>query len=140
MLDPILIRHELAATAARLLTKGFELDVVQIQSLESQRKDLQVETEELQATRNSQSKAIGQAKSKGEDIQPLLDAVANLGDQLDSKKQALEAVQSRLNELLMAIPNDLPLRMDLTKLGPAVRNAAGESKPKLGPRITFHSK
>ena len=105
MLDPILIRHELAATAARLLTKGFELDVVQIQSLESQRKDLQVETEELQATRNSQSKAIGQAKSKGEDIQPLLDAVANLGDQLDSKKQALEAVQSRLNELLMAIPN-----------------------------------
>ena len=59
MLDPILIRHELAATAARLLTKGFELDVVQIQSLESQRKDLQVETEELQATRNSQSECTG---------------------------------------------------------------------------------
>ena len=78
---------------------------MQVQSLESQRKGLQVETEELQGTRNSQSKAIGQAKSKGEDIQPLLDAVANLGDQLDSKKQELEAVQSRLNELLMAIPN-----------------------------------
>ena len=62
MLDPKLIRHELEATAARLLTKGFELDVMQVQSLESQRKGLQVETEELQGTRNSQSKAIGQAK------------------------------------------------------------------------------
>ena len=105
MLDPKIIRHELEATAARLLAKGFELDVMQIQSLECQRKDVQVETEELQATRNSQSKAIGQAKSKGEDIQPLLNAVADLGDQLDSKKQELETVQSRLNELLMVIPN-----------------------------------
>ena len=105
MLDPKLIRHELAATAAQLLTKGFELDVRLVQSLEDQRKGLQVDTEELQATRNMQSKAIGQAKSKGEDIQPLLDAVANLGDQLNSKKQELEVVQSRLNELLMTIPN-----------------------------------
>ena len=105
MLDPKLIRHELEATATRLLTKCFELDVQLVQSLEDQRKRLQVETEELQATRNMQSKAIGQAKSKGEDIQPLLDAVANLGDQLNSKKQELEVVQSRLNELLMTIPN-----------------------------------
>ena len=97
MLDPKLIRHELEAIAARLLTKGFELDVQLVQSLEDQRKGLQVETEELQATRNMQSKAIGQTKSKGEDIQPLLDAVANLGDQLNSKKQELEVVQSRLN-------------------------------------------
>lgn len=105
MLDPKLIRQELETTAERLRIKGFDLDVGSIQSLESRRKEVQVQTEELQALRNSQSKAIGKAKSKGEDIQPLLDAVANLGEQLDEKKSALETVQTELNDLLMAIPN-----------------------------------
>ena len=78
MLDPKLIRQELESTALRLKVKGFELDVMRIRALESERKALQSETEELQATRNSQSKLIGQAKSKGEDIQSLLDDVACL--------------------------------------------------------------
>ena len=105
MLDPRLIRQELEQTAMRLRTKGFELDVSSIHSLESRRKELQVETEALQGRRNNESKAIGKAKAKGEDIQPLLDAVASLGDQLEAKKQDLDGVQNDLNELLMAIPN-----------------------------------
>ena len=105
MLDPKLIRQELETTALRLRTKGFDLDVALIRSLESRRKEIQVQVEALQAQRNTQSKAIGKAKSQGEDIQPLLDAVADLGDQLDDKKQRLDEVQSELNALLMAIPN-----------------------------------
>ncbi|SVD91675.1 uncharacterized protein METZ01_LOCUS444529, partial [marine metagenome] len=70
MLDPRLMRQELEQTAQQLLIKGFELDVSSIQSLESGRKALQVQTEELQAQRNTQSKAIGKAKADGEDIQP----------------------------------------------------------------------
>ena len=105
MLDPKLIRQELETTALRLRTKGFDLDVALIQSLESRRKEIQVQVEALQAQRNTQSKAIGKAKSQGEDIQPLLDAVADLGGQLDDKKQRLDEVQSELNALLMAIPN-----------------------------------
>jgi len=89
----------------RLRIRGFELDVSSIHSLESRRKKLQVETEALQGRRNNESKAIGKAKAKGEDIQPLLDAVASLGDQLEAKKQDLDGVQNDLNELLMAIPN-----------------------------------
>jgi len=105
MLDPRLIRQELEQTAMQLRIKGFELDVSSIHSLESRRKKLQVETEALQGRRNNESKAIGKAKAKGEDIQPLLDAVASLGDQLEAKKQDLDGVQNDLNELLMAIPN-----------------------------------
>ena len=105
MLDPRLIRREIEETAQQLLIKGFELDVISIQSLESGRKALQVQTEELQAQRNTQSKAIGKAKADGEDIQPLLDAVSRLGDQLDAKKHELDQVQAELNEFLMAIPN-----------------------------------
>lgn len=105
MLDPRNIRQELTATAEQLRIKGFELDVSAIESLESRRKALQVQTEELQAERNTRSKAIGKAKAAGEDIQPLLDAVASLGDQLDEKKTALDGVQAELNDILMAVPN-----------------------------------
>lgn len=105
MLDTRLIRQDIESTAARLRVKGYDLDIETLQSLEERRKAVQVETEELQAERNSRSKAIGKAKSAGEDIQPLLDQVADLGDRLDQKKQQLDAVQAELHELLLAIPN-----------------------------------
>jgi seryl-tRNA synthetase len=105
MLDPKLIRQDIKETAKRLRVKGFDLDTQVLLSLEEKRKSVQVETEELQAKRNSQSKAIGKAKSQGEDIQPLLDEVADLGEKLDQGKQQLDAVQSELHELMLAIPN-----------------------------------
>lgn len=105
MLDPRILRQDLEHTAERLLIKGFELDVQAISALEDRRKTAQVETEELQAERNTQSKAIGKAKAAGEDINPLLSAVTNLGEALDTKKAELETTQSALNALLMAIPN-----------------------------------
>ncbi len=105
MLDPKLIRQDLEHTAERLLHKGFTLDVTSIRSLEERRKALQVQTEELQAERNTRSKAIGKAKAQGEDIQPLLDAVSDLGAQLDERKTQLDEIQAELNEIVMAIPN-----------------------------------
>ncbi len=105
MLDPKLIRNQLTDTAAQLQRRGFILDVARIEQLETQRKELQVRTEQLQAERNRQSKSIGKAKAAGEDIQPLLDQVAGLGEQLGSARQELEAVQHQLNDILMGIPN-----------------------------------
>ena len=76
-----------------------------IQALEEQRKSIQVKTEQLQAERNSRSKAIGKAKQAGEDIQPLLDAVSDLGSQLDAAKEELREVQDKLGALIMGVPN-----------------------------------
>ncbi len=105
MLDPRRVRQELDDIAEKLKNRGFDLDVESIRSLESRRKALQVETEELQSTRNTRSKAIGKAKAQGDDIEPLLADVADLGDRLDEKKAALDEVQAELSELLMAVPN-----------------------------------
>ncbi|NOY63218.1 MAG: serine--tRNA ligase [Gammaproteobacteria bacterium] len=107
MLDPRLIRNELAQTARLLKRRGFELDCKQLEQLESERKSLQVTTEQLQNERNTTSKAIGQAKAKGEDVAPLLAAVADFGAQLKQNETRLAAVQQQLNDLLMAIPNTL---------------------------------
>jgi len=105
MLDPKLLRNQLSDVAVQLKRRGFDLDVEQIERLESTRKAIQVKTEELQAERNRSSKSIGKAKAAGEDIQPLLDQVAGLGQQLDTAKQELDGIQEQLNDILMGIPN-----------------------------------
>jgi seryl-tRNA synthetase len=105
MLDPRLFRSELDNTAAQLARRGFQLDVAVIARLEGERKELQVQTQELQQQRNQSSKAIGQAKAKGEDVQPLLDAVAHLGDELKAAESRLGELQEELNVILMGVPN-----------------------------------
>ena len=66
-----------------------------------------VETQNLQNEKNQNAKAIGKAKAQGEDIQPLLDAVADLGDKLKAAETRLDEIQGKLNDILMGIPNIL---------------------------------
>jgi seryl-tRNA synthetase len=105
MLDPRLLRNELEATASQLKRRGVVLDVARIQSLEESRKRLQVAAEELQNQRNSRSKQIGKAKAAGEDIQPLLAEVTDLGDKLKTAQDELQIVQEQLSEIALGIPN-----------------------------------
>lgn len=105
MLDSKLLRTELEETAQQLARRGFTLDVDAMRELEEQRKALQIRTEQLQAERNSRSKSIGQAKAKGEDIAPLLEEVSNLGDELDAAKTELAALQQKVNDVVMSVPN-----------------------------------
>lgn len=105
MLDPKLIRSELDVVAEQLKKRNFELDVSSIENLEAKRKNFQIQTEELQNERNIKSKSIGKAKAAGEDIKPLLDEVAGLGDRLDAAKLELSTVQQELDAIVMGIPN-----------------------------------
>ncbi|WP_100657282.1 serine--tRNA ligase [Alteromonas flava] len=105
MLDPKYFRNDIEATAQRLAARGFKLDVEAYNTLEEQRKALQVKTQDLQNTRNVKSKSIGKAKAQGEDIQPLLAEVSSLGDELDEAKQELERVQNALNIFYQETPN-----------------------------------
>jgi seryl-tRNA synthetase len=105
MLDIKRLRNDPEGIARILARRGFDFDLESFNTLESERKRLQVETQELQNERNTRSKAIGQAKARGEDAQPLLDEVADLGERLNRAKTASEAVQGELDEMLMGIPN-----------------------------------
>lgn len=105
MLDPKLLRNDPAAVAASLARRGFVLDVAQIEALEAERKQAQTEAERLQAERNTRSKAIGQAKAKGEDVQPLLDEVASLGARMDAAKARFNAIAEQMDALLLQLPN-----------------------------------
>jgi seryl-tRNA synthetase len=106
MLDPALLRSRLIETAARLKeTRGFTLDVAEVEALENTRKQLSTETQDLQNLRNTLSKAIGQAKGKGDDVAPLMAEVAGIGDKLKANEQALADVQGKLADISLGIPN-----------------------------------
>jgi len=105
MLDPLLLRKDIDSVAQQLKRRDFELDIALLNTLESERKTLQSETEALQAQRNHSAKSIGQAKAKGENVQPLLDAVAHLSDELKQKQARLSELQNQLNTYLLTLPN-----------------------------------
>jgi len=105
MLDPRLFRTNLQDIEAGLARRGFKLDTDAFTQLEERRKVIQVQTQNLQNERNTRSKSIGQAKAQGLDIQGLLDEVQHLGDDLKQHEQQLDAIQSELEALLLAIPN-----------------------------------
>ncbi|QXO18442.1 MULTISPECIES: serine--tRNA ligase [Vibrio] len=107
MLDSKLLRTELDETAAKLARRGFKLDVDAIRTLEEQRKSIQVEVENLQSTRNSISKQIGQLMSQGDKAgaEEIKQQIGNLGADLDAKKVELDAVQNQLEAITQSVPN-----------------------------------
>lgn len=106
MLDPVLLRQQPADLAARLkAARGFDLDAAALERLEAERKQIQTRTQELQNLRNTRSKAIGQAKAKGEDVSALMAEVAGIGDELKASEARLEAIRAELDAIALAIPN-----------------------------------
>ncbi len=106
MLDPNLLRGQLAETAARLqASRGFALDVSSLERLEAERKQIQTRTQELQNLRNTRSKAIGQAKGKGEDTTALMAEVAGIADELKAGETRLELIRAEIDAIAMAVPN-----------------------------------
>jgi seryl-tRNA synthetase len=105
MLDIKTLRHDPQGIAALLARKRFALDVVQFTALEDERRRLQEATESLQNARNVASRRIGQAKSRGEDVTPLLAEVGDLGQRLDAARAQFTESQTRYQAFLSAIPN-----------------------------------
>lgn len=105
MIDPQLLRKDIAAVAARLATRKFELDVEKFNSLEAQRKSLQTHTEELQAKRNQLAKAVGMKKGKGEDAGAEMAQATQINVDLESEAARLAILQVEISDYLMGIPN-----------------------------------
>jgi seryl-tRNA synthetase len=107
MLDPKLFRQDMEQVAKQLLRRNVQLDVALLEQLETQRKDVQTRTQELQAQRNASSRKIGKAKAQGEDIQPLLKEVESLGDELKQQESTLGEIQQQLQHYFLGLPNIL---------------------------------
>ncbi len=112
MLDITLLRKDLDSVVKRLQTRKNPqtfLDVAAFTALETERKTIQIRTEELQSKRNSLSKTIGILKSKGvagaAEADAAMAEVAGLKAELEASAARLEQIQVELQTLLLAVPN-----------------------------------
>jgi len=105
MLESKLLRGNIDFVVEQLKRRNFSFEVDEFNALEDQRKIIQVQTQELQNLRNTKSKSIGQAKASGENIEPLLEEVSELGEKLDDAKAQLHGIQLEISEIVLSIPN-----------------------------------
>jgi len=105
MLDVNLLRRDLPAVAAALAARGVTLDTARFEALEADRKQIQMQTQELQAKRNALSKQIGAAKGKGEDVTALMAEVAGMSEETKRLESELERIQTILQDFLLELPN-----------------------------------
>ena len=105
MIDPKLLRSDPEAVARNLARRGYALDVAAFRALEEKRKAAQVESDRVRAERNSNAKAVGMAKGRGEDVAPLLARGEALTGELAASEQELTAVQEALESWQMGLPN-----------------------------------
>lgn len=105
MLDAKYLRNDINIAVQKLEKRGYTLDVAQFTALEEKRKSLQMRTQELQNERNVRSKSIGKAKASGQDIEPLLAQVGQLGDELNAAKAELTGLLDEIQSLTLNIPN-----------------------------------
>jgi seryl-tRNA synthetase len=105
MLDIQLLRNDLAQVSARLASRGYALDTAKFETAEAERKAIQTRTQELQAKRNTLSKAIGAAKGRGEDVSHLMREVGGIGDELTALEGQLADIQKGLRDWMLGMPN-----------------------------------
>lgn len=105
MLDPKLLRNDIAHVAHALQRRGIDLDVGHYLALEQRRKDVQLLTEKLQSERNTRSREVGQLKAAGGDIEALRASMADLGAQLEAQKAELDKIQEQMSDFAMGLPN-----------------------------------
>ena len=105
MLDPQLLRNDIDKVARLLAARSFSLDVAAFRTIEEERKAVQIRTQELQAARNQFAKRIGQEKSKGEDVAGLMTESSRANEELLGLERRLEAIQQRLQDFMLAVPN-----------------------------------
>ncbi|MGA2365016.1 MAG: serine--tRNA ligase, partial [Steroidobacteraceae bacterium] len=105
MIDPKLLRADPEQVARNLAGRGYRLDVEALRGLEEKRRYWQIESDRLRAARNSHAKVVGQARSRDEDIAPLLQAGEELARQLALADAQLNTVQSALETWQLELPN-----------------------------------
>jgi seryl-tRNA synthetase len=105
MIDPKLLRTDLEGVARNLARRGFVLDVSRLSALEEERKRWQIEADRLRAERNSNAKAVGMAKGRGEDVAPLIGRGEQLTRELAGVDESLTAVQAELERWQLGLPN-----------------------------------
>ena len=113
MIDSKSLRGDLLDLQQQLATRGYALDITFWQTIESERKSLQMQTEALQAKRNAGAKEVGALKKSGADASSLIAQMEQVSNEMKLADEQLKTLQERINTAAMQIPNipasDVPI-------------------------------
>lgn len=115
MIDPKVLRQALDLVKDTVKNRGTSFDFAAWEDLESKRKSLQVDTQELQNKRNALSKSIGQRKAKGEDTAEVMAQVNQIKSELETAEAQLKTLLEEQEALQLALPNLLHETVPLGK-------------------------
>jgi seryl-tRNA synthetase len=107
MLDIRLIREKPDFVRERLATRGAELaqQVDEVLKVDSERRHLETQVQQLKAERNKLSKEIGVLRSKKESSAEQESKVRAIGEEIDRLNEAVAAADGWQTTLLLGIPN-----------------------------------
>jgi len=106
MLDVKWVRDHLQEAADRLATRGGgESPLDRFQVLDTQRRGMLVQVEELKALRNRVTDEIGRMKREGQDASEKIVEMRGVGDRIREMEKGLAVVDEDLSALLMRVPN-----------------------------------
>lgn len=105
MLDIKSLRENPEAAKSKWASRGLDVDVTGLLSLDGRRREIITELEQLQFRRNSASKEIGLKKKAGEDASEAMAVVRAMGDQIAELEKEKSRVSDELDAQLLSLPN-----------------------------------
>ena len=124
MLDMKFVRENPELVVEAVKRRNGNLDLTEFLELDKKRREITVQVETLKSERNTASQEIGKLKKAGQDASEQMAAVRALGDKIAEDDQELKAIEVRLKEILLSIPNipadDVPVGAD-DSANPVVR-------------------
>ncbi|HTS47571.1 MAG TPA: serine--tRNA ligase [Bryobacteraceae bacterium] len=98
-------RANLDAYAARLATRGFQLDVAQFREMDGERRAAVTETEQLKAQRNAESQEISKLRKQNVDTSERQQAMRAMGERIAVLDEKVKVLDEQFRDLLAGIPN-----------------------------------
>ena len=137
MLDMKFVRENPDVVVEAVKKRNGNLDLTEFLELDKKRREITVQVETLKSERNSASQEIGKLKKAGQDATEQMAAVRALGDKIAEDDKELKAIEVRLKEILLTIPNipadDVPVGAD-DSANPVVRTWGEPTKFEFEPK------
>ena len=105
MIDLKEIKTDLENNIEKLKSKGCEVDIKEVISLQQKKNSTQTSVDELKEEKNNLSKRIGQESANGSDVNKLKAEAESINKKIDAEMERFNSLQLKFSELVAQIPN-----------------------------------
>ena len=105
MIDIKNLRENIEKIAKSLSRRGYVLDIKRFQTLDEERRTLQVNVENYQSSRKKLSEEFGKLKASGGDTSKLKTRIDEINLNLKKDNELLNSLLDSINEFMLDIPN-----------------------------------